>query len=62
MTPQVLVRDARPEDIPGLLAIRYVEHPAIHRDRLRDAAAHDLRFLVAECKRAIVGFCSRSVT
>ena len=40
----------------GLLAIRYAEHPAIHRDRLRDAADPELHYLVAEREETIVGF------
>ena len=52
----VTVRDAHTVDLGGLMAIRYADHPAIHRDRLRDAAAQHLRFLIAERAETIIGF------
>ena len=52
----VTVRDAHTADLEGLMAIRYADHPAIHRDRLRDAAAQHLRFLIAERAETIIGF------
>jgi GNAT superfamily N-acetyltransferase len=39
-----------------LALVCYADQPAIHSDRLRDAAMGYLRFLVAECDRAIPGF------
>ncbi len=57
MIGEVTVRDARTADLEGLIAIGYADRPAIHRDRLRDAAVHNLRFLVAERMGTIVGFC-----
>jgi hypothetical protein len=56
MTTEVLVRDARREGLEGLLNIHYADHPAIHRDRLQDAAEHHLRLLVAEYGDAVAGF------
>ena len=56
MKRPLLVRDARPTDLEGLTAVAYADRPAIHRDRLRDAASGHLRFLVAERDGAIVGF------
>jgi GNAT superfamily N-acetyltransferase len=43
-------------DVEGLTLVAYADHPAIHRDRLRDAALGHLRLLVAERDGAIVGF------
>jgi GNAT superfamily N-acetyltransferase len=56
MTRALHVRDARPADLEGLTAICYADHPAIHRDRLQDAASGHLRFLVAKRDGQIVGF------
>jgi GNAT superfamily N-acetyltransferase len=52
----LLIRDARSADLPGLAAIRYADCLAVHTDRLRDAASGHLRFLVAERDGVIVGF------
>jgi GNAT superfamily N-acetyltransferase len=56
MKADTIIRDARAADLEGLAAIRYADRPAIHRDRLWDAATRSLRFLVAEQGGAIVGF------
>ena len=56
MTRTLLVREARPTDLEGLTSIRDADRPAIHRDRLRDAALGHVRFLVAERNNTIVGF------
>ena len=55
ITP-ITIRDARTADLEGLMAIRYADHPDIHRDRLRDAATNHLHYLVAECAGTTVGF------
>jgi GNAT superfamily N-acetyltransferase len=55
MATEVTVRDASSKDLQGLTAVRYADHPAIHLDRLRDAAAHHMHYLVAEWKGTIVG-------
>jgi aminoglycoside 3-N-acetyltransferase len=55
-TAQVTIRDADTTDLEGLTAIRFAAHPAIHRDRLGDAASNHLRFLIAEQGGTIVGF------
>ena len=52
----LLIRDARLADLPGLAAIRYADSLALHTDRLSDAVSGHLRFLVAERDRVIVGF------
>lgn len=52
----VRIRDARSEDLAGLVALGYAESPAIHRDRIRDAAAYDVHYLVAVHRGAILGF------
>ena len=52
----LLIRAACPADLPGLAAIRYADAPAVHSDRLRDAASGHLRFLVAERDGVIAGF------
>lgn len=56
MASTVLVRDARPTDLEGLASVCYGDRPAIHRDRLRDAALRHLRFLVAELDGELIGF------
>jgi GNAT superfamily N-acetyltransferase len=55
-TTSIVVRDARPSDLDGLCAVRYADHLAIHRDRLRDADGQQLRYLVAQVEETIVGF------
>ena len=56
MPAELSIRDAGPDDVPGLAAIGHAESPAIHRDRIRDAAAHTMRYLVAESAGNIVGY------
>jgi hypothetical protein len=56
MTTDFRIRDARPEDLPALVAVGHSESPAIHRDRIRDAAEHDVRYLVAESQGTILGY------
>lgn len=55
-TLDVTIRDARPSDLPGLSAIFYSDHPAIHRDRLQDADGQHVRYLVAEVGGTVAGF------
>jgi GNAT superfamily N-acetyltransferase len=54
--PLVEIREACPEDLERLCAARYTKTPAIHLDRLRDAAAGYVRLLIAEEPERIVGF------
>jgi GNAT superfamily N-acetyltransferase len=56
-TPHHLrVRDAQPEDVPGLAAVGHSESSAIHLDRIQDAAEHNVRYLVAESRGTILGY------
>jgi GNAT superfamily N-acetyltransferase len=56
-TPHHLrIRDAQPEDVPGLAAVGHSESPAVHRDRIQDGAEHNVRYLVAESRGTILGY------
>jgi GNAT superfamily N-acetyltransferase len=50
------IRDAHFLDMKQLAALRYADKLIIHFDRLREAAARHLRYLVAERARQLVGF------
>lgn len=52
----IRIRDAQPEDVPNLAAIGHSESPAIHRDRVQDAAENEVRYLIAESDGSIVGY------
>ena len=51
-TKNVIIRDAREEDVPTLGAFK--EGETFHRDRLRDADGAALRYLVAEIDGQVV--------
>lgn len=54
MLKELVMRDARTEDLHTLAALRYSK--TIHCDRLQDADGKHLRYLVAEYRGRIVGF------
>lgn len=54
MLKELIVRDARSEDLDTLATLRHSK--TIHSDRLRDAEGKYLRYLVTEYKEQIVGF------
>ena len=56
MSHRLDVRDARVEDLAALMALRYADSPAIHRDRIRDADNENLRYLLVVCDGEIIGF------
>src|SRR5215216_6389791 len=49
------IRQARVDDLPALTAVRYHDHPAIHRDRIDAFDPNRLYYFVAAFKRQIVG-------
>jgi GNAT superfamily N-acetyltransferase len=50
------IRQACVEDLPALTALRYYEHPAIHRDRIHAFDPHRLHYVIAAYDQQIVGF------
>ena len=51
------IRDAVADDLAALAAVRYADRPAIHRDRIRDAAGGEhIRYLLAEADGKVVGY------
>jgi ribosomal protein S18 acetylase RimI-like enzyme len=56
MNKPTRIRDAHFLDMKQLAALRYADAPIIHFDRLREAMAQHLRYLVAERSRQIIGF------
>lgn len=50
------LRPAHSDDLPALLAIRYHDRPAIHRDRILAADLHHSLYLVAFTDEQLVGF------
>ncbi len=51
---RTLVRDAVDTDVPALVAIKGTD--ALHRDRLREAQAANLRYLVLVVEQSVIGF------
>lgn len=49
------VRDASDSDIPALTSIKGAGSEAVHRDRIRDAAGGNLRYLVLLAGEEIIG-------
>src|SRR5262245_61885052 len=54
--PQITVRDAEEADVTALTAIKGEGSEAVHGDRLRDARAPSLRYLVLRADQEIIGF------
>lgn len=54
MLRELIIRDARSEDLDTLETLRYSK--TMHCDRLRDADEKHLRYLVAEYRGRVVGF------
>ena len=52
----ITIRDATLADLDGLLAARYADSPAIHRDRIADAISDSLQYLVITQDGEILGF------
>jgi GNAT superfamily N-acetyltransferase len=50
------IRQARLDDLPALTAVRYHDHPAIHRDRIDAFVSNRLYYFVAAFNQQIVGF------
>jgi len=51
---EIVVRDAKVEDLPALAALKKTE--ALHRDRMHQADGKVLRYLVVEREGEVVGF------
>jgi GNAT superfamily N-acetyltransferase len=50
------IRQAHIDDLPALAAVRYHDHPAIHRDRIEGFDPHGQHYYVAELDQEIIGF------
>jgi GNAT superfamily N-acetyltransferase len=56
MEPQLIVREAKSTDLEELKHVNYDKTPAVHRDRIRDADEHEMRYLVVEQNGLITGY------
>ncbi len=56
MKSQLMVRDAKLTDLEELKQVNDAKSPAVHRDRIRDTAEHQMRYLVVEQNGLIAGY------